>query len=724
MNNKSNGIPKIIRLILLQFIVLFGVSACSDSDNPSSATNVERKVLKVAVLMDSYEKTRWESTARWALDNISKAQEGLSNEVELNLVFYEQDSEKSEEYMQHIAEDTSIVAIIGPTSSDCAIKMAKKLSIKEEYHKPMITPSATHVDYQRMFANTPYVWNMAESDIAQLEVIISDIASRVIKEPVMLLAGDDGNDYVEWFGFIAEEYGLSVDGIYIYDTLDDVRKYVRQLCGTDSRLGSKTLIFNPNDVEAALAFDDELRTMREETSKLKPRKYLYVPSIYCSDAFVSDKISSTVKNADYKGVDLYAMPESGFSHAYQQVFGRELVNGEAQFYDAICLLTYAAALSYDNSKTLNDAILSVVDGKEGVAGSWLPLDMRANFQKLYKGITPDIDGVSSTWTFNEKTRACVIGSTFRLWKLYDGKYVTTEYITTEGGNRTSSSKNLWDWTSSHMQSFGVSDGNDIVYPQLNDRWAMLIAASNGWGNYRFQADVFAMYQILKKHGYDDKHIILICEDDLAYNENNVEPGVLRVQDNGDNLYDSSAIDYKLSELTTEDIGNILQGKQSDRLTNVISAKENDNVFIFWSSHGYSNRTFDFGGVRSIDYEQIKEYLSGTPHRKILLAIEACYSGGLGQYCEGLPGTLVITAANPYETSHAAVWSNQLGVYRSNGFTRGFLEAISSNPSISLRDLYYHLANNTSGSHVKVYNVPQYGSVYDNTMSDYLGKSTQ
>ena len=187
-------------------------------------------------------------------------------------------------------------------------------------------------------------------------------------------------------------------------------------------------------------------------------------------------------------------------------------------------------------------------------------------------------------------------------------------MSTDGGYRSSSSKNLWDWTSSHLQSFEHSEGNNNVYPQLLDKWALLIAASTGWGNYRFQADVFAMYQILKKHGYDDKHIILICEDDLAYNEKNVEPGVIRVKDDGENLYDSSAIDYKLSDLTAEDIRCILQGKQSDRLPNVIRATENDNVFIFWSSHGENNNTLDFGGVRSIDYEQIKEILLGTTHR--------------------------------------------------------------------------------------------------------------
>jgi hypothetical protein len=46
-------------------------------------------------------------------------------------------------------------------------------------------------------------------------------------------------------------------------------------------------------------------------------------------------------------------------------------------------------------------------------------------------------------------------------------------------------------------------------------------------------------------------------------------------------------------------------------------------------------------------------------------------------------------------------------------------AIGANPAISIRDLYYTVARTTSGSHVKVYNASNYGSVYSNTMAEYL-----
>jgi hypothetical protein len=302
----------------------------------------------------------------------------------------------------------------------------------------MITPACTGVEYQRQFATTPFVWNMAESDIAQLEVLLSGVTSMYgsNRMPVMLLCADDDGDeahnaYAEWFGFIAEECGLKVDGVFLYKDEADLRQYVHQMCGTDWQLENKVLLFNPSSPQMALAFDNEAGSIK---SQVPAGKFFYTPHVYCSDAFVSEQIAA-VTNVTYEGVDLYASPESGFNQAYRQRFGDDLINGEAQFYDALSLVTYAVVFSWQSGLPLNDAILAVVEGRDGKGGSWLPADMNRNFQLLLEGRTPDIDGVSGSWTFDEKTHASVCGSTFRRWRLYEGQYLTTEYVTTEGSRR-------------------------------------------------------------------------------------------------------------------------------------------------------------------------------------------------------------------------------------------------------------------------------------------------
>ena len=50
-------------------------------------------------------------------------------------------------------------------------------------------------------------------------------------------------------------------------------------------------------------------------------------------------------------------------------------------------------------------------------------------------------------------------------------------------------------------------------------WAVLVAGSNSWINYRHQADVCHAYQVLHKNGIPDSNIIVMMYDDLA---NNVE----------------------------------------------------------------------------------------------------------------------------------------------------------------------------------------------------------
>jgi hypothetical protein len=48
--------------------------------------------------------------------------------------------------------------------------------------------------------------------------------------------------------------------------------------------------------------------------------------------------------------------------------------------------------------------------------------------------------------------------------------------------------------------------------------------------------------MLKKNGYDDSHIILIIDNALASDAKNPEPGVVRSEDNGENLYNNVIVD--------------------------------------------------------------------------------------------------------------------------------------------------------------------------------------
>lgn len=134
--------------------------ACMDD-----TAHIKTHQCKIVVLMQGHEQQRWKETACWALQNIEIAQKDMNERVELQLVFKNQEDEDVEEYIQQLVEEKEVMAVIGPTTSDCAMQVAMLLGKKKI---PMISPSATSVEYQRRFSDVPYIWNMAESDITDL----------------------------------------------------------------------------------------------------------------------------------------------------------------------------------------------------------------------------------------------------------------------------------------------------------------------------------------------------------------------------------------------------------------------------------------------------------------------------------------------------------------------------------------------------------------------------
>ena len=77
-------------------------------------------------------------------------------------------------------------------------------------------------------------------------------------------------------------------------------------------------------------------------------------------------------------------------------------------------------------------------------------------------------------------------------------------------------------------------------------WAVLLAGSSGYGNYRHQSDVAHMYGVLTDHKYDPDHIITIMYGDLPGNEANPFPGTIynHPGNNQRNYQEGLVIDYK------------------------------------------------------------------------------------------------------------------------------------------------------------------------------------
>jgi glycosylphosphatidylinositol transamidase (GPIT) subunit GPI8 len=176
----------------------------------------------------------------------------------------------------------------------------------------------------------------------------------------------------------------------------------------------------------------------------------------------------------------------------------------------------------------------------------------------------------------------------------------------------------------------------------------------------------------------------------------------------------------------------MMGRSSSHLPEVINTTASSDVIFFWSGHGGSSQGPLWGNEDAENYfgkDRIRNIVSemagtnGQPrkYRRMLFAIETCFSGHWGEALKGQPDVLVLTAANERESSKADMHDSNLGVYLSNAFARTFRRQINAKNDITIYDLYRELFKTTKGSHVSIYNQQEYGSVYSERMNEFLPK---
>lgn len=691
----------------------FSIASCNN-DEPGQATGFTETRHRVAVMCPQEWASAWKSTASWAIENVVKAQTGLDKRIAIDIEWLDENAPDIADKAREMARNGEYDLIIGPTTSALTYRIAQQV----EGRIPMILPVTTSTELQRIYGGHNGMWFFTQSDIAQCEILLTQ-AKVSEHSNVTLLTSDDeyGRSFTDWFAYQALELGLTVDEIIVYKSETDIADTVRRL-NRQNRWYTKALIFAPSDEADVLAFDREIGKLKSE---LEEHDYLRFPKVLCSDVANSPKIKGNVSNLVYEGISPGADPRSGWTSAYVGRNGEEPLNGEAQFYDALLLASYAL-FSHREGEALNDAIMRIVDGRDGaLCDGWTAADLQSAFARLAAGENPDIRGVSGDWIWDSKNHNSVTGTFYAHWVYENGKYTTLEYLTMNGADGSISSTQAWEWTSTQQQTFD-SNQKDFTYPEPGDRYAVVAAGSDTWVNYRHQADALAMYQMLKSAGYNDDHIILIMEDNIAYNTNNSIPGNVRVTPDGENLYHDVKVDYKLSEITLDDLADIMTGNASARLPHVIAPGANDNVFFFWGGHGSRNTLMwgSYGFVYGNDMRKLVSRLHDeNRYRKLMLVLDACYSGTIGEAIEGIHGALVFTAAHANEPSKADMYDNDMNVWLSNGFTRTFRDVIAKNPHTTLRDLYYETVRGTKGSHPHIYNAGNYGNMHRETMSEFF-----
>jgi len=271
-------------------------------------------------------------------------------------------------------------------------------------------------------------------------------------------------------------------------------------------------------------------------------------------------------------------------------------------------------------------------------------------------------------------------------------------------------------------------------------WAVLVAGSNGWWNYRHQSDTCHAYNILIKNGMPAERIITLAYDDIANDYSNPFKGqVFNKPDptgKGFDVYKNCKIDYTAEDVTPDTFLNVLKGdakaNQGKGNGRVLASTANDKVFVYFTDHGATGLiAFPSGELYADDLINTLKYMhDNQKYKRLVFYLEACESGSM--FSNILPTDWEIyatTAANPSESSWATYCSpndkvngKSIGSCLGDEYSVNWMEDTEGAESgKKLQKQFEDIKTKTKGSHVMQYGIVSWT---DEALTNYQGDVAQ
>jgi len=260
-------------------------------------------------------------------------------------------------------------------------------------------------------------------------------------------------------------------------------------------------------------------------------------------------------------------------------------------------------------------------------------------------------------------------------------------------------------------------------------WAVLVAGSDSWYNYRHQADICHSYQILHNHGIPDERIIVLMKDDLAQNQENPTPGIVINHPKGADVYKGVPHDYTGEDVTPKNFMAVLRGDKGAvsgiGSGKVLKSGPKDHVFVYFADHGAPGLiAFPSSDLTAKDLNKTIQYMySNKMYGKLVFYIEACESGSMFENL--LPNNINVyatTAANSDESSYACYYDDERGTYLGDTYSVNWME--DSDKEVltqeTLHQQFKIVKQETNESHVQEFGDKKIGQMH---VSEFQGRKT-
>ncbi|XP_030873296.1 legumain-like [Leptonychotes weddellii] len=149
-------------------------------------------------------------------------------------------------------------------------------------------------------------------------------------------------------------------------------------------------------------------------------------------------------------------------------------------------------------------------------------------------------------------------------------------------------------------------------------WVVIVAGSNGWYNYRHQADACHAYQIVHRNGIPDEQIIVMMYDDIASSEDTL--GFPHM----DFVMDVTPQNF-LAVLRGDE--EAVKGKGSGK---VLKSGPRDHVFVYFTDHGAAGiLVFPNDDLHVKDLNETIRYMyEHKMYQKVTSALGVAWQGGV------------------------------------------------------------------------------------------------
>lgn len=224
-----------------------------------------------------------------------------------------------------------------------------------------------------------------------------------------------------------------------------------------------------------------------------------------------------------------------------------------------------------------------------------------------------------------------------------------------------------------MKSFAAAALAAYASAAKSDHWAVIMAGSNTYSNYRHQADSHHAVKIMMENGIPRDQIIHLAYDDVANNRSNPFPGQLfnKPTDAGTpgvNVYDQSEIDYTGSAVNKQNFFNVLLGDDSNGPA--LKSDENSKVFVYFVDHGGAGLICTPQGSQDWIYaDELDSTLQTMKDQKmfgeLVFYLEACESGSMFPNLNADENIYALTASNATQSSWGAYCGSEATIDGTN-----------------------------------------------------------